>query len=60
MSQSTSLGAIGYQAYGEAAQWKAYNGSPMPQWQDLRQDIRDKWEIAALAIEHACKTHGDA
>ncbi len=46
-----TLGQIGFEAYGEAANWTAYDGKPMPRWDDsLRQDIKDKWEAAGLAV----------
>ncbi|HEY8095006.1 MAG TPA: hypothetical protein VIE65_02795 [Methylobacter sp.] len=47
---SRSLGQVGYEAYGDDAQWKAYDGNPMPKWTDLRFDIKRKWEVAAQAI----------
>lgn len=46
-----TYGQIGYEAYGDEAQWKAYNDLPMPRWDDpLREDIKRKWEVAAKAI----------
>jgi hypothetical protein len=44
------LAQIGYEAYGAEADWKAYNGEPMPQWNDLPQHIRTKWTVATGAI----------
>jgi len=46
------LGEIGYEAYGDAADWKNYEGKPMPRWVELPQHIRDKWAAAASAIRH--------
>ena len=46
-----SLGQIGYEAYGEEADWKAYNGERMPEWDDLPSHIHRKWEVAAESIE---------
>jgi hypothetical protein len=48
------LGRIGYDAYGEVAEWKNYEGKPMPKWDELPQHIRDKWAAAASAIRHEC------
>lgn len=52
MSDAKTLGQVGFEAYGEHANWTAYDGKPMPRWdENLRDDIKEKWEIAALAIE---------
>ena len=45
------LAKVGYDAYGAKAEWKAYNGQPMPQWDELPQHIRDKWRSAAKAMK---------
>lgn len=45
-----TAGQVGYDAYGEHAQWKAFDGRPMPRWDELREDIKEKWEVAARAI----------
>jgi hypothetical protein len=45
-----SLARVGYEAYGAKADWKAWDGKPMPQWEELRPDIKEKWEAAAEAI----------
>lgn len=44
------LAKIGYEAYGDEAAWKAYNGEPMPQWDELPQHIRTRWIVATGAI----------
>jgi hypothetical protein len=47
-----TLGQIGFEAYGDLANWTTYDGKPMPRWDDaLRADIKEKWEFAAKAIE---------
>lgn len=44
-------GQVGFEAYGDHANWTAYDGKPMPRWDDnLRADIKEKWEVAAKAI----------
>lgn len=46
-----TLGQVGFDAYGDEAEWKAFDGRPMPQWdENLRADIKHKWEVAAKAI----------
>jgi hypothetical protein len=47
------LARIGYEAYGAEADWKAYNGEPMPQWDELPGHIHTKWTSAAGAIAEA-------
>lgn len=53
--QSTyrNLGRIGYEAYGDVADWKNYEGKRMPSWDELPEDIRVKWTAAAKAIQTA-------
>jgi len=52
-----TLGQIGFEAYGDHANWTAYDGKPMPRWDDnLRPDIKEKWEIAAKAIAEHVKS----
>lgn len=48
---SMDLARIGYNAYGDKAEWKNYAGDPMPQWEELPQHIRDKWRSAAKAMK---------
>jgi hypothetical protein len=45
------LAEIGYNAYGEEAEWKTYDGKTMPKWEDLSQPIRNRWMAAAAAIK---------
>jgi hypothetical protein len=51
-----TLGQVGYEAYGEHAEWKSFDGRPMPRWSDLRPDIVEKWEVAARAIAAEART----
>jgi surface antigen len=37
-----------YQAYGNAADWKNYQGNPMPQWSELPPNIQTYWRAAAI------------
>lgn len=48
------LAKTGYEAYGARADWKNSEGGPMPRWDDLGPDTRDKWAEAARAIVGAC------
>jgi len=44
------LGEVGYNAYGEAADWLNYSGGPMSLWNELPEHIRLKWRAAAKAM----------
>lgn len=51
-----TLGEVGYLAYGNAANWKTFDGRPMPTWHDLGtteigRETQRRWESAAEAIE---------
>lgn len=41
------LGMVGYNAYGESVEWKAYNGERMPDWDALPDRIKTAWNTAA-------------
>lgn len=44
-----SLAQVAYEAYAEYKNWKAYNGEPIPQWSEVRLDIKLAWEEATKA-----------
>lgn len=52
MSQTElrSIAQSGYEAYAEHQEWTSYNGSPIPVWGDVREDIKAAWECAVVAI----------
>jgi hypothetical protein len=54
MSNDKSLGQIAFEAYGDNREWKDWRGQPMPQWGDVREEIRVAWQVAA---EAAVKAH---
>lgn len=50
-----SIGQVGYEAYGETAEWKTYDGRDMPTWETLSesesgQETQRRWEVAAEVI----------
>jgi integrative and conjugative element protein (TIGR02256 family) len=56
--RSRMYGQIGYEAYGEAAGWKTFDGRPMPTWEQLQatetgRETCRRWEVAAAAIRSA-------
>lgn len=36
-----------YEVYGKRAQWKNYQGKPMPQYDNLPPTIKGCWEVVA-------------
>lgn len=51
MNNTKSLGQIAFEAYGDNRSWKDWRGQPMPQWVDVREEIRKAWEVAAEAVK---------
>lgn len=49
-SDLPSLGQIGYEAYGDAVQWKNHQGNPMPEWDALPDVIRLAWHACVNAV----------
>ena len=53
---TTELARLAYEAYAEAADWKAYNGTPIPAWDDLpagsgeAPGTREKWQVAVQRV----------
>lgn len=56
MNMAKTLGQIGYEAYCEHTGWKSLaTGADLPRWADIRESIREAWEIAATAIAQSSK-----
>jgi hypothetical protein len=50
VGREKSGGQIGYEGYCAATGWKSLvSGADLPQWADLKPEIRAAWESAALA-----------
>ena len=47
---SRPVGQVAYEAYCEHRKWKGFNGDPLPQWPEVRQDIKLGWQRAAQAV----------
>lgn len=45
-----SYAAPAYNAYGDSAQWKTFDGRPMPAWRDLPPETQSHWRMAALSV----------
>ncbi|HYI00575.1 hypothetical protein [Hyalangium sp.] len=44
------LARDGFNAYGDEAGWKTYDGKQMPCWDDVGPVIRGRWRAATLRI----------
>lgn len=49
-TQLNEVASEAYNAYSQHQDWTAYNGKAMPQWDELREDIRDAWEAAVSKV----------
>lgn len=53
MSTKTN-GQVAYEAYGEHTQWKSLaNGKPIPQWADVKPEIKEAWEVVGVRLSAA-------
>ena len=48
---------MAYEAYCDLRNWKAYDGTHLPQWPDVRQDIKDGWIASATAVRKAMREY---
>lgn len=48
--QNKSLGWLAFDAYSQARAGKTYDDKPIPRWEELDQEIRDAWEVAAAVV----------
>lgn len=45
-----TAGIIAFEAYRKAVEGVAYDGTPIPQWHELKRPIQLAWEAAAYAV----------
>ncbi len=45
-----ALAEQGYNAYGEEAGWKTFDGRPMPTWSQVGEPVQARWIAAARRI----------
>lgn len=43
------LGQVAYNAYGVSRNWLAYDGRPIPRWEEMGEPIREAWREAGMA-----------
>lgn len=46
----TDLGKIAYEAYGKDRDWRTFDGSPMPSWDEQTEGLQRAWRLAANAV----------
>lgn len=49
-SRITELAQVAYQGYGSSVDFKAYNGEPMPAWDELPDRIKRGWRGAVVEL----------
>jgi len=45
-----SYGQIAYETYCITRDWKSFNGTKLPSWEEQRDDLKGSWERAAEAV----------
>ena len=50
-----TLGQIAFEAYKAAVQSVAYDGTPIPEWRDLKPTIQVAWQTATEEIRDLVK-----
>lgn len=45
-----TAGSIAFEAYRKAVEGVAYDGTPIPQWHELKRPIQLAWEAAAYSV----------
>jgi hypothetical protein len=58
MTTSDDLGRIAYNAYCESVGWKSFTGDPLPQWDEVRLDLKLGWVGASVAVAEHLRIHG--
>jgi hypothetical protein len=51
------LGRLAYETYNCARGGKAYDGSPISTWENVKPEIRDAWCLAAKAVREKVAPH---
>lgn len=49
-SMQKTMGQIAFEAYKEAVSGKAYDDTPIPEWDQVKPEIRLAWELAAQRV----------
>lgn len=50
------LGKIAFNAYAEAMNNVAYDGTTIPQWDQLKPEIQNGWQVAAATVQQVAGT----
>lgn len=54
--QTGQLAQIAYEVYAEHQNWKNFAGNPIPQWAEVRPDIKRAWHVVVQTILDLTKT----
>jgi hypothetical protein len=41
---------LAFNAYGDKANWKTWNNLPMPQWNEVGEEVQSRWIAAVKAV----------
>lgn len=52
------LGRLAFEAYNASRGGKAHDGSPIPGWENVREEIREAWRVAAVAVAESLPAAG--
>lgn len=44
------LAKTAFDAYGDYADWKTFDGRPMPQWEEVGFDVQSRWQASVKAV----------
>ncbi len=50
-------GRVAFAAYRECVGGVAYDGTPIPKWEELKPGIKSAWQCAGLAAAHVATIH---
>ena len=53
-----TYGQIAFEAYKKSKQGTTYDAKPIPEWQDLGNEVRDAWDEAAKAVRKLHEHYG--
>lgn len=55
--KADTLANVAYDAYCAERDWKSFNGDPLPQWGDVKPEIKKGWVTSVLAVLKHLNTH---
>ena len=55
-SRLPNLAQVAYEKYAQHQSWKNYQGNPIPQWDEVRADIKQAWYVAVKHVIELAET----